>query len=48
MIASVMCMCEANTDRTKQQMLEADFIAYLDGFSPNIQEILDKFKFMKY
>ncbi|NLB62102.1 MAG: SAM-dependent DNA methyltransferase, partial [Clostridiales bacterium] len=25
--------------------LKADFIAYLDGFSPNVQEILDKFKF---
>jgi type I restriction enzyme M protein len=29
----------------KQQQLKADFIAYLDGFSPNVQEILDKFKF---
>jgi len=25
--------------------LKNDFIAYLDGFSPNVQEILDKFKF---
>jgi type I restriction enzyme M protein len=25
--------------------LKADFEAYLDGFSPNVQEILDKFKF---
>ena len=31
--------------RTKQQQLKADFEAYLDGFSPNVQEILDKFKF---
>ena len=29
----------------KQQQLKADFEAYLDGFSPNVQEILDKFKF---
>lgn len=27
------------------QRLRADFIAYLDGFSPNVQEILTKFKF---
>jgi len=31
--------------RAKQQQLRADFEAYLDGFSPNVQEILDKFKF---
>ncbi|WP_338473338.1 class I SAM-dependent DNA methyltransferase (plasmid) [Niallia sp. XMNu-256] len=31
--------------RAKQQHLKADFIAYLDGFSPNVQEILEKFKF---
>lgn len=31
--------------RAKTQQLKADFIAYLDGFSPNVQEILDKFKF---
>jgi type I restriction enzyme M protein len=31
--------------RAKQQLLKADFIAYLDGFSPNVQEILEKFKF---
>ncbi len=30
--------------RTKAQQLKADFEAYLDGFSPNVQEILDKFK----
>lgn len=33
------------TSRSKKQTLEADFRAYLDGFSPNVQEILDKFKF---
>nr|WP_129677091.1 type I restriction-modification system subunit M N-terminal domain-containing protein [Candidatus Chloroploca sp. Khr17] len=31
--------------RTRQQQLKADFEAYLDGFSPNVQEILEKFKF---
>ncbi len=31
--------------RAKQQQLKAEFEAYLDGFSPNVQEILDKFKF---
>jgi type I restriction enzyme M protein len=31
--------------RAKQQQLKADFEGYLDGFSPNVQEILDKFKF---
>ncbi|EHL65424.1 type I restriction-modification system subunit M [Cloacibacillus evryensis] len=33
------------TSRSKAQTLKADFIAYLDGFSPNVQLILDKFKF---
>ena len=33
------------TSRAKAQTLKADFIAYLDGFSPNVQVILDKFKF---
>ncbi len=33
------------TARAQQQKLKSDFIAYLDGFSPNVQEILDKFKF---
>ena len=28
-----------------QQQLKADFEAYLDGFSPNVQEILDNFEF---
>jgi len=31
--------------RAKQQQLKTDFIAYLNGFSPNVQEILEKFKF---
>lgn len=31
--------------RAKQQHLKADFITYLDGFSPNVQEILEKFRF---
>ena len=32
-------------NRAKIQQLKADFEAYLDGFSPNVQEILEKFKF---
>ena len=32
-------------NRAKQQQLKADFETYLDGFSQNVQEILDKFKF---
>ncbi len=32
-------------NRAKQQQLKSDFEAYLDGFSSNVQEILDKFKF---
>ncbi|MGO0122315.1 type I restriction-modification system subunit M [Desulfothermobacter acidiphilus] len=31
--------------RTNRQQLEADFRAYLDGFSPNVQEIIDNFEF---
>ncbi|MGE0126974.1 MAG: N-6 DNA methylase [Blastocatellales bacterium] len=31
--------------RASQQQLRQDFEAYLDGFSPNVQEILDNFKF---
>lgn len=31
--------------RAKNQQLKSDFIAYLDGFSPNVQEILAKFEF---
>ena len=32
-------------NRASQQQLTADFEAYLDGFSPNVQDILDKFEF---
>ncbi len=31
--------------RASQQRLRADFEAYLDGFSPNVQEILENFEF---
>jgi type I restriction enzyme M protein len=31
--------------RASRQQLEADFRHYLDGFSPNVQEILDNFEF---
>lgn len=31
--------------RTKIHQLKADFESYLDGFSPNVQEILSKFEF---
>jgi type I restriction enzyme M protein len=31
--------------RTSRQQLKADFEAYLDGFSPNVQDILDSFEF---
>ena len=33
------------TARANQQQLTADFEAYLDGFSPNVQDILEKFEF---
>ena len=33
------------TSLGKQQQLRADFEAYLDGFSPNVQEVLEKFEF---
>ena len=33
------------TSRATQQQLRDDFNAYLDGFSPNIQDILEKFEF---
>src|SRR6516225_6062038 len=32
-------------NRGSQQQLKADFEAYLEGFSPNVQEILDNFEF---
>ncbi|MCY4132494.1 MAG: class I SAM-dependent DNA methyltransferase [Nitrospira sp.] len=31
--------------RASRQQLKADFQAYLDGFSPNVQDILDNFEF---
>ncbi|MCR4409128.1 MAG: class I SAM-dependent DNA methyltransferase [Candidatus Saccharicenans sp.] len=31
--------------RASRQQLETDFRAYLDGFSPNVQEIIEKFEF---
>ena len=33
------------TSRGRQQQLRADFEAYLDGFSPNVEEVLAKFRF---
>ena len=33
------------TSRTQSQRLKADFVEYLDGFTDNVKEILDKFKF---
>lgn len=32
-------------NRASQQRLKADFEAYLDGFSPNVQDILENFEF---
>ena len=31
--------------RTNRQQLKADFVTYLNGFTANVQEVLDKFKF---
>ena len=31
--------------RATQQSLRADFEAYLDGYSPNVQDIIDRFRF---
>ena len=42
--ASPFRLCDL-TSRAKKQTLKTDFEAYLDGFSPNVQEILEKFKF---
>ncbi len=33
------------SSKARRQQLKADFEAFLDGFSPNVQEVLDKFKF---
>jgi type I restriction enzyme M protein len=38
-------MLKELTARSSKAKLKADFNAYLDGFSPNVQEILSKFKF---
>src|SRR5438045_3699518 len=32
-------------NRSSQSQLKADFEAYLDGFSPNVQDILENFEF---
>ena len=37
--------CATCASRTSQQQLRADFEAYLDGFSPNVQDILEAFEF---
>ena len=37
--------CAILSTGRSQQQLKADFEAYLDGFSPNVQEILDNFEF---
>ncbi|MGI6200546.1 MAG: type I restriction-modification system subunit M [Christensenellales bacterium] len=42
--ASPFCLRDL-TSRPTTQKLKTDFEAYLDGFSPNVQEILEKFKF---
>ena len=34
--------------RANRQQLKADFEAYLDGFSPNVQDILDNFEFRSH
>ena len=31
--------------RASRERLEADFLDYLDGYSPNVQDILDSFEF---
>lgn len=42
--ASPFCLKDL-TSRAKKQTLKVDFVEYLKGFSPNVQEILEKFKF---
>jgi type I restriction enzyme M protein len=37
-------LCDLRS-RASQQQLRADFEAYLDGFSPNVQDILENFEF---
>ena len=33
------------TSRGRRQQLQADFEAYLDGFSPNVRDVLERFEF---
>lgn len=42
--ASRFCLRDLTSSPTPQQ-LRQNFEAYLDGFSPNVREIIDKFKF---
>jgi len=51
-IAAGQAFCNASpfllkdlTSRTNEQKLRDDFNAYLNGFSPNVRKILDRFKF---
>ena len=37
--------CATSSRARSQQQLKADFEDYLDGFSPNVQDILDNFEF---
>ena len=37
--------CGTSRPAPSRQQLKADFEAYLDGFSPNVQDILDNFEF---
>ena len=39
------CTLKDLRNATSQQQLRDNFNAYLDGFSPNVQDILDKFEF---
>ena len=41
---SAFCLRDLS-NRSRQQQLKTDFETYLDGFSANLQEVLDKFKF---
>ena len=39
------CTLRDLRNATSQQQLRDNFNAYLDGFSPNVQDILEKFEF---
>ena len=41
---SLFCLRDLRS-RARQQQLRVDFEAYLDGFSPNVQDILERFRF---